>query len=996
MSELKKINEYCWEVPRSGDMRVPGRIYTDESMVKAVHQDGTVKQVSNVATLPGIVRASFAMPDVHQGYGFPIGGVAAFDWEEGIVSPGGVGYDISCLLSDARILNHHGYTFTISEMEKFWPMSSLKCRDFKEGVENTTPIVGYLKIPPQNPVYRLTTTGGDDILATADHPFWTPGGMVELERLTVGDNIARYPFEGVPYQAPDNEILVDEEAVRSLLAEQGKGDGGNALAQVLNQLKKRDLLPLRKDSPQLPYLIKLAGFVMGDGCMYFTGGSGKGRTWFFGEEADLEEIRADVRMTGFTPSRIYRRERNHKIRTSYGEFEFKSEETAFKVAGSAFASLLAAIGTPIGRKATQDFCVPQWLFNAPRWQQRLFLAAYFGAELSLPKASPKKNHNFSTPILSMNKREGFIKSGTRFLEDISKLLEGFGVETKKISQRREQINADGSNSHRLRLIFSSKPESLINLWRRVGFEYNRKRQNLGMLAIEYLRQKVRILNRRNEIAAQAIAMAAADVSFPKIFAQLAGQGHNINESFLKRAILDERSTGARIGMQFETFDEFCNHAATGITDSGMVWGTIESLETVDLSEEKAYDGYVYDFTVAHPDHNFIANGFVVSNCGVRLATTHLEEKDVTPKVKELVTALYQGIPCGVGSKGSVRLSIDEEKKVLRQGSQWAVKNGFGEKSDIEHTEEGGCLPDADPELISDRALQRGKKQLGTLGSGNHFIEVGVVEEVFDSEAARVFGLFEGQVTVMLHSGSRGLGHQICDDYLAFMTKHVKNLPIELPDRQLACAMIQSEEGKRYLSAMACGANYAWANRQIMMHKSREIFLQFFGISPRNLGMTLLYDVCHNIAKKETHLVDGKERVLCVHRKGATRAFPALHPAVPEVYRQMGQPVIIPGDMGTASYVLVGTHKAMEETFGSTCHGAGRVLSRTAAKKKAKGRAIYRELEEKGIFVKSKGKHTMAEEMPEAYKDISQVIEVVHGAGISKKVAKLRPIAVVKG
>ncbi|MDM8549236.1 RtcB family protein [Desulfobacterales bacterium HSG2] len=388
-------------------------------------------------------------------------------------------------------------------------------------------------------------------------------------------------------------------------------------------------------------------------------------------------------------------------------------------------------------------------------------------------------------------------------------------------------------------------------------------------------------------------------------------------------------------------------------------------------------------------------GYDIS-CGVRLATTHLEEKDVTPKVRELVTALYQGIPCGVGSKGSVKLSIDEEKRVLRQGSEWAVKHGFGENSDLRHTEEGGCLPHADPDVVSERALKRGKKQLGTLGSGNHFLEVGVVEAIYDPEAAKAFGLFENQITLMIHSGSRGFGHQVCDDFLAFMIKHVKKLPIELPDRQLACAMIQSEEGKRYLRAMACAANYAWANRQVMMHKCREVFLHLLGIGPRDLGMTLLYDVCHNIAKKEEHIIDGEKRTVCVHRKGATRAFPAGHGSLSDSYRNIGQPIIIPGDMGTASYVLVGTQNAMEETFGSTCHGAGRVLSRSAAKKKAKGRAIYRELEAKGIFVKSRGRHTMAEEMPEAYKDVSQVVEVVHEAGISKKVAKLRPIAVVKG
>jgi len=384
------------------------------------------------------------------------------------------------------------------------------------------------------------------------------------------------------------------------------------------------------------------------------------------------------------------------------------------------------------------------------------------------------------------------------------------------------------------------------------------------------------------------------------------------------------------------------------------------------------------------------------NCGVRLATTSLVEKEVRPKLENLVNALFRGIPSGVGSKGSIKLSIPEEKKVLQMGSKWAVSRGLGEALDLEHTEDGGCMPNADPSVISQRALERGLKQLGTLGSGNHFLEIGVVEAVYDTPAAQVFGLFEGQITLMLHTGSRGLGYQICDDFLAFLTKHVKKLGIDLPDRQLACARIQSKEGMRYYNAMACAANYAWTNRQILMHHSREILYSVLGISPRDLNMKLLYDVCHNIAKKEVHVIDGKKQTVCVHRKGATRSFPPGHEALCDQYRPVGQPVIIPGDMGTASYVLAGTEKAMQETFGSTCHGAGRVLSRKAAKKASKGRAIQRELEDKGILVRWTGRSTLAEEIPEAYKDISQVVEVVHEAGISKKVAKLRPIGVVKG
>ena len=384
------------------------------------------------------------------------------------------------------------------------------------------------------------------------------------------------------------------------------------------------------------------------------------------------------------------------------------------------------------------------------------------------------------------------------------------------------------------------------------------------------------------------------------------------------------------------------------------------------------------------------------NCGVRLATTSIIEKEIRPKLENLVHALFHGIPSGVGSTGSIKLSISEEKKVLQEGSRWAVRQGYGENVDLEHTEDGGCMPNADPDVISKRALERGLKQLGTLGSGNHFLEIGVVEAIYDSHIARVFGLFKGQVTLMLHSGSRGLGYQVCDDFLARMSQHVKKLDFHLPDRQLACAMIQSEQGKRYYNAMACAANYAWANRQILMHLSKDILLRVLGMSPRDLGLNLVYDVCHNIAKKETHVIDGKNMTVCVHRKGATRSFPPHHKAICDKYQSTGQPVIIPGDMGTASYVLAGTQKAMEDTFGSTCHGAGRVLSRKAAKKASKGRSIQRELENKGIFVKWTGRSTLAEEMPDAYKDVSQVVDVVHNAGISKKVAKLRPIGVVKG
>ena len=384
------------------------------------------------------------------------------------------------------------------------------------------------------------------------------------------------------------------------------------------------------------------------------------------------------------------------------------------------------------------------------------------------------------------------------------------------------------------------------------------------------------------------------------------------------------------------------------------------------------------------------------NCGCRLMTTLLQADEIRPMMRDLVLALFKNVPSGVGSTGPIRLSRSDEAKVAVQGATWAVKKGFGTTEDLERTEDRGTMEGADPSVISERAIKRGSNQLGTLGSGNHFVEIQVVDQIYDPEKAKAYNLFKGQVTILIHSGSRGFGHQICDDFLKEMSTQVFKKSIELPDRQLACAPLKSEQGRRYLAAMACAANYAWANRQILMHWTRETFLKTLSISDKELGAKLMYDICHNIAKKELHTVEGSQMMLCVHRKGATRSLPPGHPLLPELYRDAGQPVLIPGDMGTYSYVLAGAEEAMKQSFGSTCHGAGRVLSRTQATKRAKGRAIHRELEDKGIFVQARGKRTLKEEMPEAYKDISQVVEVVHEAGLAHKVARLKPLGVIKG
>ncbi len=384
------------------------------------------------------------------------------------------------------------------------------------------------------------------------------------------------------------------------------------------------------------------------------------------------------------------------------------------------------------------------------------------------------------------------------------------------------------------------------------------------------------------------------------------------------------------------------------------------------------------------------------NCGVRLASTGLKREDIAEEIRHLVEALFARIPAGVGSRGGIVLKKEAFSSVIREGARWAVRKGMGDHSELERIEDGGALDGADPDIISDRAFNRGKDQLGTLGSGNHFVEIGYVDQVFDEATARQWGLEPDTVTVMIHTGSRGFGYQVCDEFLARMVKSVRKEGLDLPDKQLACTRLGSGLAEDYMAAMAAAANFAFANRQIIMHLTRTTWEETFGLAPRDLRLRLIYDVCHNIAKIETHTIEGRKKKVCVHRKGATRAFPAGHPALSDEYRYTGQPVLIPGDMGRASYVLAGEPGSMEETFGSACHGAGRLLSRSQAIKRTQGRAIERELQEVNVYTRSKGKKTLREEVPEAYKDVSLVVDVVHKAGLARKVAKIRPMGVIKG
>jgi tRNA-splicing ligase RtcB len=385
-------------------------------------------------------------------------------------------------------------------------------------------------------------------------------------------------------------------------------------------------------------------------------------------------------------------------------------------------------------------------------------------------------------------------------------------------------------------------------------------------------------------------------------------------------------------------------------------------------------------------------GFDV-NCGIRIVRTSLKSEDVKPRLRDLVQAIFRAIPAGVGSEGAIKTpKAEDARELVTQGARWAIDQGYGYPEDLDHIEDGGLYPGADPKAASDRAFSRGMPQVGTLGSGNHFLEIQVVDRIYRKDVADHFGLAPGTVCFSIHSGSRGFGYQVCEDHLKTMIRASQEFGISLPDRQLCCAPIRSPQARRYLAAMACAANFAWVNRQVMTAITRRVFAQTLAVTEDSLEARLIYDVCHNIAKMEEH---GGRR-LCVHRKGATRAFGPGHPLLPEAYRDLGQPTFIPGDMGRASFLLVGKEGSMRETFGSTCHGAGRAHSRSAMKRMTQGRNLFRELEERGVIVMAHGRDSVAEEMPEAYKDASQVVDVMEQAGVTDKVARLVPIGCIKG
>jgi tRNA-splicing ligase RtcB len=982
MSGLRQIKPYLYEIPKTGRMRVPGRIFATRELMESQKADEAVEQVRNVAHLPGIVDCSLAMPDFHWGYGFPIGGVAAFDLEEGVISPGGVGYDINCLSGDARILHPLGYTRPIRELVEGGREAEIRSLELRRGREIRANVTAGFAERPRRAAFELVTASGRTVVATEDHPFLTPDGMRALGGLKPGDRVAVLPFEGVPYEKPPSAILAAERDLRRAAAALGKTDRGRGLEQALRALAP--LLPLTADHPALPALLKLLGVVLGDGSLHFEKGRMKGVVSLTGRPEDLRGLSRELR-PWFRASRVYSRHRRHRILTTYGPRRTESTERFIRFRSTGLALLLRALGLPAGPKSSQDWELPAWLHRLPLWQQRLFLAAYFGAELSSPRAFRKSGHTFGCPVAVAVKRDGFVESGGRFLAGLSRMLERFGVSSLCVSRRPEQMSPDGRRSHRLRLVLGGGDANLIALWTRVGFECNARRARLAKEAAAYLLRKRAFLETRNRLRRRILEIrAVARWSAKKILAAVAGEAAPVNLRFVERTIYGRGDRALRASAGFPTFRAW----RRSWVRAGLVW------EEVLAKTPRPDVDRVYDVRVDHRDHVFVANGFAVHNCGVRLIRTSLKKADVLPRIRDVVKDLFRAIPAGVGSDGAIPTpSRDEGRRLVLEGSRWAVDRGFGTAADLDHIEDGGLYPGADPSAVSDRAFARGLPQVGTLGSGNHFLEVQVVDEIYRKDVADRFGIEAGSVCFSIHSGSRGFGYQVCDDSLKTMQKASRDYGIELPDRQLCCAPLSSPEAKRYLGAMACAANFAWVNRQVMMAIAARTLAKTLGISDGALGARLIYDVCHNIAKFEEH----GGRKLCVHRKGATRAFGPGHPLLPAAYRDLGQPTFIPGDMGRASFLLIGKPGAMSDTFGSTCHGAGRAHSRTEMKRRTAGRDLFREMEQAhGVVVMGHGRDSVAEEMPEAYKDAGLVVDVMEQAGVTDKVARLRPIGCIKG
>lgn len=973
----KKIGdmEYRIEADSSRGMKVPVTIYADEGLLQKMLTDRTISQAVNVSTLPGVVKHVVVLPDGHEGYGFPVGGVAAMDAEEGVISPGGVGYDINCLHPSTRVYTENGNWKRIIGITGSDTTLSFDVQG--KSTIKTEPIL-ILKKKQNDILLKITTKFGRELLVTKDHPLLTDSGMVDAGLVSIGTNLVSHGFEGLEYMEPAEDVVYDMKDLSKAMDELGISDMGNARAQVLKHLGSLGLTELKTTSNKLPRILKLLGIILSDG----TVPQGSKYVSIYGKLEDLKSIKNDLNWLGIN-SIIISRQRYHKINSHYDEAAFQAVEHSIKISSLGFRVILHAMGIPSGNRSTQRYRIPPWIKSLTAWQKRLFVAAYFGGELTKPISN--NGYNFTMPAFSVSKLETILDNAFEIVNDIKEILDSLDVKTSTPTLvDGYTYNGKKGTTKAVRLGIESNAENMLKFLSTVGYVYNKEKEVLASMVSLYLCFASEIKEQRDNARQTAREMYSSGTSSGQILAML--KGEYFTQSFIEYSIWSEGKS-ARV-WDIIRFNEFMQKVSIG---DGYAWDQITGIE------ETNYDGYVYDLSINDHNHNFIANGVVVSNCGVRLIRTNLDEKSIRPKLKDLVLELFKSIPSGVGSKGAVRLSSSDLDEVLVKGVQWAVDHGYGSRNDADVCEENGQIKNADPSKISQTARKRGSPQLGSLGSGNHFLEIQRVDKIHDEEAAKRMGIYkEGQITVLIHCGSRGFGHQVCSDYLRISEQALQKYKINLVDRELACVPNSSDEGESYRKAMFAALNFAWSNRQMITHWTRKAFERVFNQTEDDLDMKLIYDVAHNIAKVEKHKVDGELRSVVVHRKGATRAFPRGREEIPQKYRDLGQPVFIPGSMGTGSWILLGKPGSMDLSFGSTAHGAGRTMSRSAARRSFTESQVQKSLEDKGIFIKALTREGVVEETPEAYKDVDAVANVSHEMGIATKVAKLVPVGVIKG
>lgn len=657
-SDLKKINDNLWEIPKTfrEDMRVPARIFASEKLLEEIFRDRSLEQLANVATLPGIQKWALAMPDAHEGYGF-------------------------CLSKDAKIISEFGYFRTIKDLEKQWKNEKIKVFDYKLKSLQTAGVEKFFKIRPRAKILKVIAKSGQTIIATDDHPFYTPNGMKALRNIKREDIVALSGFTGVLYEKPLRQIIINEMDIKKTLVKLGIKEKSHRFNIILRKLKERGLLELTYEHSKFPYIVKIAAFILGDGTMNFIGKRGDGVLSFSGKAEDLEEVKKDLEKIGYNSSRVY--ERSHKTKSGKITINY-----AFSVNASSLLVILRALGVPLGKKVNQSYQVPKWIFKAPLWQKRLFLAAFFGCELRMPHRRLNRRGNFNAPVLVMNKSEELVSNGKQFLEEMARLFSEFDVRVTKINQRRRHVAKDGVVSWALELIISSRPENLINLWSKIGFEYHKKRSFLAGVAVSYLKLKETLLQEKKEAITVGIpCLLRKGLSYNQIARQLVD--NSLGARFIKDACRKiasgRKKIIPRVPPSFPTFQEYLESATKGLGTSGLVWEKIAEIKEIKFQD------YVYDLTVAHSGHNFVANNFLVSNCiggvaamdategvispggigydincGVRLLRSELNFDEIERHLETLAEEIYRTVPSGLGEGGKLKFSGRELDKVLKK------------------------------------------------------------------------------------------------------------------------------------------------------------------------------------------------------------------------------------------------------------------------------------------------------------------------------------------